>query len=154
MSAYHSKCRHLTAALATGIAVGNTSALGQKQTSRSEITMSALPPKADIAERNRHVRFDRLASGKGLCCSFADGFSVQDVDWDTHPNFFLCEIIREIWVRSANLQSVIVFLTPQLNFYEDELFGWPASAATPVDGDPPCANSLLPLLSIHNSIAT
>ena len=55
--------------------------------------------------------FDRLASGKGLCCSFADGFSVQDVDWDTHPNFFLCEIIREIWVRSANLQSVIVFLT-------------------------------------------
>lgn len=27
--------------------------------------------------------FDRLASGKGLCCSFADGVSVQDVDWDT-----------------------------------------------------------------------
>jgi hypothetical protein len=27
--------------------------------------------------------FDQLASGKGLCCSFADGVSVQDVDWDT-----------------------------------------------------------------------
>ncbi len=27
--------------------------------------------------------FDRLASGKGLCCSFADGVSIQDVDWDT-----------------------------------------------------------------------
>ena len=27
--------------------------------------------------------FDGLASGKGLCCSFADGVSVQDVDWDT-----------------------------------------------------------------------
>ena len=27
--------------------------------------------------------FDQLASGKGLCCSFADGFSIQDVDWDT-----------------------------------------------------------------------
>jgi hypothetical protein len=27
--------------------------------------------------------FDRLASGKGLCCSFADGATVQDVDWDT-----------------------------------------------------------------------
>jgi len=26
--------------------------LGQKQTSRSEIAMSALPPKADIPERN------------------------------------------------------------------------------------------------------
>jgi hypothetical protein len=33
------------------------SALGQKRTSRSEISMSALPPKADIAERNWHVRF-------------------------------------------------------------------------------------------------
>ena len=30
-----------------------------------------------------HAWFDQLASGKGLCCSFADGFSVQDVDWDT-----------------------------------------------------------------------
>ncbi len=30
-----------------------------------------------------HAWFDQLASGKGLCCSFADGFSIQDVDWDT-----------------------------------------------------------------------
>ena len=27
--------------------------------------------------------FDSLASRKGLCCSFADGVSVQDVDWDS-----------------------------------------------------------------------
>jgi hypothetical protein len=27
--------------------------------------------------------FDQLASGKGLCCSFADGNAVDDVDWDT-----------------------------------------------------------------------
>jgi len=27
--------------------------------------------------------FDRLASKNGLCCTFADGVSVQDVDWDT-----------------------------------------------------------------------
>jgi hypothetical protein len=33
------------------------SALGQKQTSRPEISMSALPPKADIAERDQDVRF-------------------------------------------------------------------------------------------------
>jgi hypothetical protein len=33
------------------------SALGQKQTSRSEIPMSALPSKADIAERDRDVRY-------------------------------------------------------------------------------------------------
>ena len=31
-----------------GIAVRSMSALGQKRTSRSEIAMSALPPKADI----------------------------------------------------------------------------------------------------------
>jgi hypothetical protein len=30
-----------------------------------------------------HAWFDQLASGKGLCCSFADGFSIADVDWDT-----------------------------------------------------------------------
>jgi hypothetical protein len=33
------------------------SAMGQKQTLRPEISMSALPPKADIAERDRHVCF-------------------------------------------------------------------------------------------------
>ena len=27
--------------------------------------------------------WDALASGKGLCCSFADGQRVEDVDWDT-----------------------------------------------------------------------
>ena len=30
-----------------------------------------------------HAWFNKLASGKGLCCSFADGVSVEDVDWDT-----------------------------------------------------------------------
>lgn len=29
--------------------------------------------------------FDQLKSGKGLCCSFADGLTVKDVDWDTAP---------------------------------------------------------------------
>jgi hypothetical protein len=31
-----------------------------------------------------HAWFDQLASGKGLCCSFADGVSIEDVDWDTN----------------------------------------------------------------------
>lgn len=30
-----------------------------------------------------HAWFDQLASGRGLCCSFADGLSIADVDWDT-----------------------------------------------------------------------
>ncbi len=27
--------------------------------------------------------WDALASGKGLCCSLADGVKIEDVDWDT-----------------------------------------------------------------------
>jgi hypothetical protein len=41
--------------------------------------------------------FDKLASGKGLCCSFADGVSVQDVDWDTQGNSYRVRINGE-WV--------------------------------------------------------
>ena len=36
--------------------------------------------------------FDRLASGKSLCCSFAGGFSVQDVDWDTQDGHYRVRI--------------------------------------------------------------
>jgi hypothetical protein len=38
------------------MAVIEMSAMGQKQTSRPEISMSALPLKADIAKRDRDVR--------------------------------------------------------------------------------------------------
>src|ERR1700749_2589404 len=41
--------------------------------------------------------FDKLASGKGLCCSFADGVSVQDVDWDTQGNSYRVRINGQ-WV--------------------------------------------------------
>ena len=36
--------------------------------------------------------FDRLASEKGLCCSFADGVSVQDVDWETQDGHYRVRI--------------------------------------------------------------
>ena len=32
--------------------------------------------------------FDQLKSGKGLCCSFADGVTVEDVDWDVHDGHY------------------------------------------------------------------
>jgi hypothetical protein len=32
--------------------------------------------------------FDQLASEKGLCCSFADGFRVDNVDWDTQDGHY------------------------------------------------------------------
>jgi hypothetical protein len=42
--------------------------------------------------------FDRLASGRGLCCSFADGFSVQDVDWDTQDGHYRVRIYGQWFV--------------------------------------------------------
>jgi hypothetical protein len=41
--------------------------------------------------------FDKLASGKGLCCSFADGVSVQDVDWDTQGGSYRVRVDGQ-WV--------------------------------------------------------
>jgi len=32
--------------------------------------------------------FNRLASGKGLCCSFADGLAVSDVDWESKDGHY------------------------------------------------------------------
>ena len=32
--------------------------------------------------------FNKLASGRGLCCSFADGVSIRDVDWDTQDGHY------------------------------------------------------------------
>ncbi len=38
--------------------------------------------------------FDSLGSGKGMCCSFADGISIRDVDWDMRGDRY--------WVRIGN----------------------------------------------------
>src|SRR6266702_1382408 len=32
--------------------------------------------------------FNRLTSGRGLCCSFADGFAVSDVDWESKDGHY------------------------------------------------------------------
>ena len=49
--------------------------------------------------------FDRLASRKGLCCSFADGFSVQDVDWDTQDGHYRVRINGQ-WVTVPDVAVV------------------------------------------------
>ena len=36
--------------------------------------------------------FDKLASGKGLCCSFADGYAVEDADWETKDGHYRVRI--------------------------------------------------------------
>ena len=32
--------------------------------------------------------FKKLASGRGLCCSFTDGFAVSDVDWESKDGHY------------------------------------------------------------------
>ena len=32
--------------------------------------------------------FDNLTSSNGNCCSFADGLSISDVDWDTQDGHY------------------------------------------------------------------
>ena len=44
-----------------------------------------------------HKWFDQLASGKGLCCSFADGFSIRDIDWDVQDGRYRVRIQGE-WI--------------------------------------------------------
>lgn len=44
-----------------------------------------------------HAWFDQLASGKGLCCSFADGVKVEDVDWDTQDGRYRVRLQGE-WI--------------------------------------------------------
>jgi hypothetical protein len=44
-----------------------------------------------------HAWFDQLASGKGLCCSFADGVKVEDVDWDTKDGHYRVRLNGE-WI--------------------------------------------------------
>jgi hypothetical protein len=44
-----------------------------------------------------HKWFDQLASGKGLCCSFADGVKVENVDWDSENGRYRVHIQGQ-WV--------------------------------------------------------
>lgn len=55
--------------------------------------------------------FDGLASGKGLCCSFADGLAIKDVDWDTHgtsPNSGYRVRIGGVWIEVPKDAAVTV----------------------------------------------
>ena len=58
---------------------------------------SARDPDGRYANSPLKQWFDQLASGKGMCCSFADGFSVHDVDWDTQNGRYRVRLEGE-WV--------------------------------------------------------
>ena len=44
------------------------------------------------AQSPLHDWFNHLASGKGLCCSFADGYVVEDADWDSKDSHYRVKI--------------------------------------------------------------
>jgi len=51
-----------------------------------------------------HRWFEQLASRKGLCCSFADGYAVEDVDWEAKDGHYRVRLPKRmdskdmIWV--------------------------------------------------------
>jgi hypothetical protein len=53
------------------------------------------------ADEPLHAWFDSLASNKGLCCSFADGVSVSDPDWDTDGGQYRVRLNGE-WIVVPN----------------------------------------------------
>jgi hypothetical protein len=45
--------------------------------------------------------FNNLTSGNGNCCSFADGLSISDVDWDTKDGHYRVLLHGE-WITVPN----------------------------------------------------
>jgi hypothetical protein len=45
--------------------------------------------------------FDNLTSSNGKCCSFADGFSISDVDWDPEDSHYRVLLHGE-WINVPN----------------------------------------------------
>ena len=78
----------LTGPMLAGVALCTSALLSNNVAARDD---------GRYANEPLHAWFDQLASGKGLCCSFADGFSVQDVDWDTQDGRYRVRLQGE-WV--------------------------------------------------------
>jgi hypothetical protein len=49
-----------------------------------------------------HDWFDHLASRKGLCCSFTDGYVVQDADWESKNGHYRVRV-----PKAANSDATI-----------------------------------------------
>jgi hypothetical protein len=61
--------------------------------------------------------FDHLASGKGLCCSFADGMALSDVDWES-----LMVIIASVSITNGST-SPMMLLSPSRTARAGRWFG-------------------------------
>jgi hypothetical protein len=50
----------------------------------------------DLDRPELNAWFDKLASSKGLCCSFADGLVVADPDWETKDGHYRVRL-NDVW---------------------------------------------------------
>lgn len=73
--------------------------------------------------------FDQLASGKGLCCSFADGVSIEDVDWDSYCVPAIASLSSMVCHYRVRLNKQWIDVPPKAVVTEPNKFGpavvWP-----------------------------
>jgi hypothetical protein len=88
-----------------------------------------------------HQWFDQLASGKGLCCSFADGVKVEDVDWSVQGEGQQCRKVGDGDYQGKYCVRLLGewWLVPETAVItEPNKFGppvvWPVFAKTGEDG--------------------
>jgi len=62
------------------------------------VTLPALGRDLDGRYRDSplHDWFEHLASGKGLCCSFADGYMGEDADWDAKNGHYRVRVPKAV----------------------------------------------------------
>lgn len=73
--------------------------------------------------------FDKLASGRGRCCSFADGHAVTDVDWDaeacTDKRIVAGRIVERECHYRVRLNGAWIVVPDSVVVSEPNLYGAP-----------------------------
>jgi hypothetical protein len=84
-------------------AVVVSSVICQASSARDFLPFVALVRDSGRFAKNSPLKpwFDALKSGNGLCCSFADGVTIEDVDWDVHDGHYRVRLDGK-WVAVPN----------------------------------------------------
>lgn len=80
--------------------------------------------------------FDKLASGKGLCCSMTDGYVVADADWETkdgHYRVRVPKVMGETETVWADVPDDAVITEPNL---AGRTMVWPMYYGIEANGGP------------------
>ena len=60
-----------------------------------------------------HDWFEHLASRKGLCCSFADGYVVRDADWETMEGHYRVRVPKSADSSDASVRDAAAWEMPR-----------------------------------------